>query len=123
MEQTFNTPYSELMREMLDEFIEKRNVIIVLGYKYEDEHINEIFMKALANPNNVFFFFDYDCNENNNFINKVIKISENLTNINIIRGKNYASFVNFSDYIFPSTPSKTDEETIIDILKKVLIHE
>ena len=57
--QTYNAPYSELMRSMLDGFESQKNVILVLGYRYADEHINEILFKAVANPNNVFYFFDY----------------------------------------------------------------
>ena len=50
--QTYSAPYSELMRSMLDGFESRRNLILVLGYKYGDEHINEILYKAVANPNN-----------------------------------------------------------------------
>lgn len=46
--QTYNAPYSELMRSMLDNYESQRNVIIVLGYRYADEHINEILFKAIC---------------------------------------------------------------------------
>ena len=41
------------MRHMLDEMEIGKNVIIVMGYKYGDDHINEILFKALENPNNI----------------------------------------------------------------------
>ena len=120
MEQTFNSPYSDLMRCMLDEFIDKKNMIIVLGYKYADAHINDIFMKSLANPNNIFYFFYFDIDKDNDFINKIKEISNTLSNVNIIEGKILASFEFFTKYILPSNPNHTDDELIAELLKRVL---
>ena len=117
--QTYSTPYSELMRFMLDKFESKRNVIIVIGYKYGDEHINEILLKALANPGNVFYFLDYDNDSNNDFINNMKKLTDQLPNINILSGHILADFQIFVKYIVPATYEKTDEEMIKDLLKKV----
>lgn len=119
MEETFNTPYSELMRGMLDVLEAKRNVVFVLGYRYRDEHINEILLKSISNPNNIYYFFDFD-DDNSEFIKKIEKISEFTQNIFILKGKFIANFAVFSDYVFPSIASKTDEESIRDLLKKVL---
>ena len=55
--QTYSAPYSELMRHMLDEMETGSNVIMVLGYKYGDDHVNEILYKALGNQDNTFYFF------------------------------------------------------------------
>ena len=57
--QTYSTPYSELMRHMLDEMETGSNVVLVFGYKYGDDHVNEILYKALENPKNIFYFFIY----------------------------------------------------------------
>lgn len=119
MEETFNTPYSELMRGMLDVLEAKRNVVFVLGYRYRDEHINEILLKSISNPNNIYYFFDFD-DDNSEFIQKINKISEFTQNIYILKGRFIADFAVFSDYLFPSIASKTDEESIRDLLKKVL---
>ncbi len=119
MEETFNTPYSELMRSMLDVLESKRNVVFVLGYRYRDDHINEILLKSISNPNNIYYFFDYD-NDESEFIKKIEKISEFTQNINILKGKFCSQFEMFADYIFPSIPNKTDEESIKEILKKAL---
>ena len=56
------------MRYMLNEMVTERNVILVMGYKYGDEHINEILYKALQNPQNVFYFFQYGETIGCNFI-------------------------------------------------------
>lgn len=122
--QTYTTPYSELMRYMLDEMVSKRNVILVMGYKYGDEHINEILYKALQNPQNVFYFFQYgeigDCS----FIKNMIRLSESMPNINVVSGKILASFDWFVQLLLPATPEKSDEEKAIELLQKVLVkHE
>ena len=118
--QTYTSPYSELMRHMLDELESSRNVVIVLGYKYGDEHINEILHKALKNPHNIFYFFAYSYNETNVFLSKIINIADTMPNVNYFEGKVLADFSNFVKYMLPATPEKTDQEKVIELLGKVL---
>ncbi len=118
--QTYSTPYSELMRHMLDEAETGKNVIIILGYKYGDDHINEILFKALGNPNNIFYFFLYNPNEEGSFIAQIKKLVYSMPNINIMAGKVLADFKTFVKYMLPATPEKTDQEKAIELLRKVL---
>ena len=117
--QTYNAPYSELMRSMLDGFESQRNVILVLGYRYADEHINEILLKAVANPNNIFYFFDYR-NGSCDFIKRMTELSRSTQNINILLGKFLGDFETFVKYMLPANAEKTDEERIFELLNKVL---
>ena len=117
--QTYNAPYSELLRSMLDGFESQRNVILVLGYRYADEHINEILFKAVANPNNIFYFFDYG-DGTCDFIQRMIDISQNTQNINILVGKFLGDFETFVKYMLPANAEKTDEERIFELLNKVM---
>lgn len=119
--QTYSTPYSELMRYMLDEMETGKNVIIVLGYKYGDDHINEILYKALENPKNIFYFFLYNPNEKGNFVVKIKRLADSMPNINILTGKVLADFKIFVKYLLPATAEKTDEEKVIELLQKVLV--
>ena len=119
--QTYSTPYSELMRHMLDEMETGKNVVIVLGYKYGDDHINEILFKALENPNNIFYFFLYNPDEQGAFIDQLKQLADNMPNINILTGKILADFKTFVKYILPATPEKTDQEKAIELLQKVLV--
>ncbi|WP_418230810.1 SIR2 family protein [Butyricicoccus sp.] len=122
--QTYSTPYSELMRYMLNEMVTERNVILVMGYKYGDEHINEILYKALQNPQNVFYFFQYGETIGCNFIDDMIRLSESMPNINVISGKILASFDWFVKFLLPATPEKSDEERALELLQKVFVkHE
>ncbi|WP_298031012.1 SIR2 family protein [uncultured Dysosmobacter sp.] len=119
--QTYSTPYSELMRHMLDEAETGKNVIIILGYKYGDDHINEILIKALENPNNIFYFFLYNPDEEGSFIDQIKRLADSMPNINIMAGKVLADFKTFVKYILPATPEKTDQEKAIELLRKVLV--
>lgn len=119
---TYNTPYSELLRLMLDYMKTGKNVIFVLGYKYGDVHINEILKMSLMNPSNIFFFFDYDEDDNNEFIKTIMRLEKSMNNINIFRGKHLSDFRIFCDYVLPANPEKTDEEKLIELLKKDFNH-
>ena len=55
----------------------------------------------------------------NDFINNMKKLTDQLPNINILSGHILADFQIFVKYIVPATYEKTDEEMIIDLLKKV----
>ncbi len=119
--QTYSTPYSELMRHMLNEMETGKNAVIVLGYKYGDDHINEILYKALENPNNIFYFFCFDPDEGNDFVNELKCLHESMPNINILTGKILADFKIFVKYMLPATPEKTDQEKALEFLQKVLV--
>ena len=119
--QTYSTPYSELMRHMLDEMETGKNVVIVLGYKYGDDHINELLLKSLENPNNIFYFFLYNPEERGEFTDQLKRLADSMPNINILTGKVLADFKTFVKYILPATPEKTDQEKAIELLQKVLV--
>lgn len=106
---------------MLDETEIGKNVIIIMGYKYGDDHINEILIKALENPNNIFYFFLYDPGEGGHFIDQLKRLATSMPNINIMAGRILADFKTFVYYLLPATPEKTDEEKAIELLRKVLV--
>ena len=113
--QTYSTPYSELMRHMLDDMETGRNVVLVVGYKYGDEHINQILF------NNIFYFFIRSPENKTEFIEQIIRLSESMPNINILAGKVLGDFKNIVKYMLPATPEKTDQEKAIELLQKVLV--
>lgn len=119
--QTYSTPYSELMRSMLDEMETGKNVIFVLGYKCGDDHINEILYKALENPKNIFYFYLYNPDEKADFVDRIKVLEDSMPNINILTGKVLADFKVFVKYMLPATPEKTDQEKVIELLQKVLV--
>ena len=107
------------MRNLLDELQTGRNIVVVLGYKYGDEHVNDVLLKSLRNPNNVFYFFYYDQQISNDFINLAKSYSNSMPNINIFEGRFLADFYNFVEYMLPAKPEKSDQEKAIEYMKKV----
>lgn len=119
-EDTFSLPYSELFRKFLNRLSSQSNLVIVLGYKYRDEHVNNVLLKSLANPLNFYYFFDYDKDDKNPFLNNMKRLEDTSANIKVIQGNDVASFQIFVSACLPSIPQKTDEEIMIENLKKVL---
>lgn len=120
LHETYSTPYSELMRHMLDVMESGSNVVVVMGYKYGDEHINEILYKALENPRNIFYFFVFENPSSSGFINDVSALADSMPNINILSGPALARFDIFVKYILPAAIELTDEEKALVMLHRVL---
>ncbi len=47
---SFGSPYSDLFREFQARIVREQSVLIVLGYSFSDEHINNIIFQALTVP-------------------------------------------------------------------------
>ena len=75
----------------------------------------------MENPNNIFYFFLYDPDEEGIFIDQVKRLAISMPNINIMTGKILADFKTFVKYLLPATPEKTDQEKAIELLRKVMV--
>ncbi|MBR0282812.1 MAG: SIR2 family protein [Oscillibacter sp.] len=120
--QTYAAPYSELMRHMLNEMETGRNVVLVMGYKYGDDHINDILFKALENPENIFYFFLRSPNGGGEFVRRISELEKSMPNIHMLTGKILASFHVFVTHMLPDISAETDEEKAIKMLRKVLVN-
>ena len=47
---SFGSPYSDLFREFQTRVVREQSVLFVIGYSFEDEHINNIIFQALTIP-------------------------------------------------------------------------
>ncbi|GAB3368849.1 hypothetical protein GCM10027431_15000 [Lysobacter rhizosphaerae] len=47
---SFGSPYSDLFREFQSHIVREQSVLIVLGYSFGDEHVNNIIFQALTIP-------------------------------------------------------------------------
>lgn len=47
---TLMTPYSDLFRAMENKLMHKNGILIVMGYSFSDDHINNVILNALAIP-------------------------------------------------------------------------
>jgi hypothetical protein len=47
---SFGSPYSDLFREFQTRIVREQSVLVVLGYSFSDEHVNNIIFQALTVP-------------------------------------------------------------------------
>lgn len=47
---TFASPYSDLFREFQKKIMQEKTVLVVVGYSFSDEHINDLIYQALTIP-------------------------------------------------------------------------
>ncbi len=47
---SFGSPYSDLFREFQSRIVREQSVLVVLGYSFGDEHINNLIFQALTVP-------------------------------------------------------------------------
>ena len=47
---SFGSPYSDLFREFQSRVVREQSVLVVLGYSFGDEHINNLIFQALTVP-------------------------------------------------------------------------
>ena len=97
---SFSSPYSDLFREFQKKLLQQDNILVVIGYSFADEHINNIIYQALATiPKFRLIIFSYD--DKNKGINSLRDLDD--PRIWIIQGKdndnkNIASFKYIVDY-------------------------
>lgn len=112
-----NYPFSELLRNFLNTICNKKNVLFIIGYKYEDTHVNDILRKALYNPNIIIYAFNYKVE--NTFINEIKNLSTIDERINYFDEPFISDFRTIASYLIPTQDSKSDLEIVREILSGV----
>ena len=118
---SLDLPYSELFRQFIENMHRPDSVLVVLGYSFLDDHINDLILNALLKPDFnlvVFSFLSKDeLNDNHAFLKKLIIRSESDPRISIFMGKNLASFENAVRYLMPFVEENNFENIIKDTVK------
>jgi NAD-dependent SIR2 family protein deacetylase len=83
---SFSSPYSDLFREFHKKVLIQDNALVVIGYSFADEHINNIIYQALATiPKFRLIIFAYGDIGENSEIQKIINLDD--PRIWVINGK------------------------------------
>lgn len=100
---SLDLPYSELMRQLVDALNKPNAVMIVMGYSFMDEHINDILLNAIANPDFNLVIFSYDTPDDSkaNFLKELAKQAEYDPRITIFFGSTLGSFETIVDKLLP----------------------
>jgi len=121
---SLDLPYSELFRNFSKCLTESQNTLIVIGYSFLDEHINDIIRTGLYNPNLTLIVHSYLLIDENSplFLQTLKSRSTTDYRIIIFEGSLVGSFENVVKYLIPLNSFIPPKETIIETLKELVKH-
>ncbi len=114
---TLASPYSDLFREFQKKIMQDKTVLVVIGYSFSDEHINNLIYQALTLPTFRLVIFQDETRE------KIIQLKElNDPRIWIIGGTDEITEekIHYFNYVVNRILPDIDEEKIEDSIDKVL---
>jgi hypothetical protein len=118
---SLDLPYSELFRNFSKCLTETQNTLVIIGYSFLDEHINDIIRTGLYNPNLTVIVHSYGLiNETSPLFLQTLKnrsVSDN--RIILFEGALVGDFTNIVNYLIPLNSFIPTKETIIDTLKEL----
>lgn len=112
---TLASPYSDLFREFQKKIMQEKTVLVVVGYSFSDEHINNLIYQALTIPT---FRLVILQDENKPKIKQLKDLDD--PRIWIIGGESTAnSKIHYFDYVVKNILPDIDEEKIEESIEKV----
>ncbi len=121
--QSLDLPYSEMFRQ-LNETLNKRNTtLIVVGYSFLDEHVNDIINNALSNPYFNLVIFSYTSldeikEDDKSELYKYYNQAKNDNRISIFSGNILGDFATVTNDLIPTEPPKNILRELETIIKK-----
>lgn len=119
---SLDLPYSEMFRQFI-EFVNKDNSsLIVIGYSFLDEHVNDIITNALSNPNFnliVFSFLSEESEDLAPYLKNLVKRSKEDSRILIFFGHVLADFEFIVRYLIPYPHNDQTDKVILETLKQL----
>ncbi|WP_199426658.1 SIR2 family protein [Thermaerobacillus caldiproteolyticus] len=119
---SLDLPYSEMFRQFI-EFVSKPNsTLIVMGYSFLDEHVNDIITNALSNPDFTLIVFSYQSSDSENlapYLVNLIKRSKEDSRILIFFGNVLGDFEFIVRYLIPYPYDNHTEKVILETLKQL----
>lgn len=118
---SLDLPYSELFRNFSKCLTETQNTLVVIGYSFLDEHINDIIRTGLYNPNLTIVIHSYGLvTEKSPLFLQTLKsrsVSDN--RIILFEGSLVGDFTNVVKYLIPLNSFIPPKETLIETLKEL----
>lgn len=118
---SLDLPYSELFRNFSKCLTETQNTLVIIGYSFLDEHINDIIRTGLYNPNLTVIIHSYSLIDENSpkFLQTLKNRAVSDNRIIIFEGSLVGNFTNIVKYLIPLNSYIPPKETIIDTLKEL----
>lgn len=111
---SLDLPYSEMLRQLVEALNRHNSVLIIAGYSFLDEHINDILANAIANPDFSLLIFYYDedpAKSKSKFLQQLYADAKNDNRITMFYGKFFGDFENIVNVLmpFPETANPMDD--------------
>lgn len=125
---SLDLPYSEMFRQFI-EFVNKPNsCILIMGYSFLDEHVNDILTNALSNPDCNLVIFSYQSKDDKNlapYLSNLIQRSYEDSRITLFFGNVLGDFESIVRYLIPYPYNHQNERIILDTLEllRTEVHE
>lgn len=118
---SLDLPYSELFRNFSKHLTESQNTLVIVGYSFLDEHINDIIRTGLYNPNLTMIIHSYNVIDVSSpkFLQTLKERSIYDTRIVLFEGQLVGDFSNVVKYLIPLNSYITPKDTIIETLTKL----
>lgn len=101
---SLDLPYSELFRQFAEALNQNQSVLVVIGYSFLDEHVNDLITNALSNPDfniAIFTFEDIDCAPLGSYLSSISKRAVDDNRITIFSGTYFGDFKNIATILMP----------------------
>lgn len=118
---SLDLPYSELFRNFSKSLTETQNTLVVIGYSFIDEHINDIIRTGLYNPNLTLIIHSYSLINDTSpeFLQTLKNRSSSDNRIIIFEGSLVGDFTNIVKYLIPLNSFIQPKDTLIETLKEL----
>jgi hypothetical protein len=118
---SLDLPYSEMLRQFVEALNRHNSVLIIVGYSFLDEHINDIIANAIANPdfNLVIFSFEEIDKSKSPFLKQLLADSKNDARISIFYGTFFGDFGNIVNMLMPFPETSNPMEDIFAVFQSL----
>jgi len=118
---SLDLPYSELFRNLSKCLTETQNTLVIIGYSFLDEHINDIVRTGLYNPNLTVIIYSYGLIDDSSpqFLQTLKSRAESDNRLILFEGSLVGDFTNIVKYLIPLNSFIPPKDTIIDTLKEL----
>jgi hypothetical protein len=120
---SLDLPYSELFRQFIENLHRETSTLIIIGYSFLDEHINDLIANALLRPDFHLVVFSYqlesELNDDQSFFKKLYERAKSDSRITIFSGNFLGNFYSIAKYLVPYIKEKDFTQILAETFKEL----
>lgn len=121
---SLDLPYSEMFRQFIELVNKPSSTLIIVGYSFLDEHVNDIITNALSNPSfNLIIFSFLGEAEAKDYLKLLFERSKYDSRITIFSGKILGNFEYIAKFLIPYIQDNSFEEKLRETFKMLMRKE